>query len=186
MIGLNRYGLRLPRLLLIGCAFMLAIIVGELVFRVGVRKPPAAPAPIAGPTAALPAAPSPPGIDAYAEIAARPLFEPSRRPAPPDQAPSGPPPARPSVVVLGIALTGGTRYALVRHGNPPKVEQFTEGQNIDGWQIQAITGDHVTLHSGADTADFALGGRGGGPAPAAPNAVPAAPLSRSFGGGPDL
>lgn len=177
MIGLAGYGLRLPRLWLLGCAAASALILGEYLL-LPTHAPEALPVPPAAVAATSSAViATPPPIDAYAEIAARPLFVPTRRPEPPDQTPTGPPPAQPTLVVLGIAMTDGTRYAVVRHGNPPKIDQVTEGETIDGWQIQAIKPDGLTLRSESRTAQFPLGAGNGLSGTGQPQ-----PARRSFGG----
>jgi hypothetical protein len=187
MTVLSRRGLKLPRFLLLGSAAIVAVIVCEWLFlsQTGSEAPPPGRPPVA--SAADAAAPSVtrPAIESYAEIAARPLFIPGRHPQPPDKTPSGPPPARPNVTVLGIVLTGNTHYALVRHGNPPKLESLGEGQSVDGWQIQSVAGDRITLRSGTETADYLLGG-GTAAANGTPARAPnAAPLNQSWGGSPD-
>jgi type II secretory pathway component PulC len=179
---LARHGLLLPRILLLTCAVMVGAIAIEWAL---LRRNPPIPAvsatmppPVAAqaPTIVLPPAAS------FSEITQRPLFSQARRPEPADRGRSGPPPARPSLALLGVVMTGNSHYALIRHGNPPKLEQLAEGQSIDGWQIQTIANDHVTLTSGSASADFVLGG-GNRPGAAA---APTQPLSGSWGGPPDL
>lgn len=186
MSVLSRRGLKLPRFLMLGSAAIVVVILCEWLFlmRTGPEAPAtplfaaAAPADTAAPQMVRPTA------ESYAEITSRPLFVPDRQPQPPDQAPSGPPPARPNVTVLGIVMTDNTHYALIRHGNPPKLEPLAEGQAVDGWQLQTIANDRVTLRSGAATADFLLGGGVASPA-ANSGSPPPPPLSRSWGGSPD-
>ena len=176
-----RHGLRLPRVLLLACAVVVAAIAAEWAL---LRRNPAIPA--ASPSAPPPAAAQAPTIAlpaaaTFAEITQRPLFSQARRPEPADRGRAGPPPARPTLTLLGVVMTGNSHYALIRHGNPPKLEQLAEGQSIEGWQIQTIANDHITLASGSASADFVLGG---GNRPGA--AAPTQPLSGSWGGPPDL
>jgi hypothetical protein len=179
---LARHGLRLPRVLLLACVVMVGAIAAEGAL---LSRRPAIPATsqTTAPTTAAAQAPaiSLPPAATYAEITQRSLFSQTRRPEPPDRGRPGPPPARPNLVLLGIALTGNTHYALIRHGNPPKLEQLAEGQSVEGWQIQTVANDHITLTSGSASADFVLGG---GNRPSA--AGPAQPLGGSWGGPPDL
>ena len=178
MIGSVRRRLRLPRLALIVGAAAAALIVGELVFLAPQQSLVlATPRPVSPQAPAIPIARAP-AIDGYAEITAQPLFIPSRRPEAADRSPSGPPAARPVVAVLGIAMTGGNRYALIRHGNPPKIDQVSEGQSIDGWQVQTIAADSVILSAGSQTAQFSLGGTA-----RAPNVNQATPFHREGAGG---
>lgn len=184
MSVLTRRGLRPPRFLLLGSA---AIVVAILVEAMWLPQT-GGEAPVISRIAADPAADAAapqivrPTADSFAEITSRPLFVPNRQPQPPDRAPSGPAPPRPNATVLGIVMTGNTHYALIRHGNPPKLEPLAEGQTVDGWRIQTIANDRVTLRSGSATADFPLGG---GAASSSANSRPPAPLSQSWGGGPD-
>jgi len=180
---LARHGLRLPRVLLLASALMVVAMAAEWAL---LSRDPTTP----GPARALPPqvasqvpAMSLPQAATFAEIAQRPLFNQTRRPEPPDRGRAGPPPARPNLILLGVVMTGNTRYALIRHGNPPKLEPLGEGQSVDGWEIQTITDDHVTLTSGSASADFALGGSN--PAGAAGQAQPGRPLGNSWGGSPD-
>ena len=177
---LARQGLRLPRVLLLACAAMVGAIAAEWVL---LARDPA----IAAASQTLPAptmAPAPPislpPAATFAELSQRPLFSQSRRPEPPDRGRPGPPPARPNLALLGIVMSGNTHYALIRHGNPPKLEPLAEGQSIEGWQIQTIGNDHVTLTSGSASADFVLGGGN------RPSARPTQPLGGGWGGPPDL
>jgi hypothetical protein len=178
---LARHGLRLPRVLVLASAAMVGVIGAEWVLlsrsaaisASSRAVPPQAPAQV--PAITLPPA------STFAEITQRPLFGQTRRPDPPDRGRPGPPPARPTLVLLGTVMTGNTHYALIRHGNPPKLEPLAEGQSVEGWQIQTIASDHVTLTSGSASADFVLGG---GNRPSA--AGPAQPLGGSWGGPPDL
>jgi len=178
---LARHGLRLPRVLLLTCAVMLGVFAAEwaLLSRHAASPsslravPPLAEA--QAPTISLPPA------STFAEITQRPLFGQTRRPEPPDHGRPGPPPARPNLVLLGTVMTGNTHYALIRHGNPPKVEPLAEGQSLEGWQIQTIANDHVTLISGSASADFMLGGGN-----RSSTTAPTQPLGGSWGGPPDL
>lgn len=164
MTLLARRGLKLPRFLALGSAILLLVIASEWLFVSHVGSDsgtaPRAAAARAGDSGAARIAQ--PSFDSYNEIAARPLFVQDRKPQPPDKAASGPPPARPNVTVVGIVLTGSTHYAMIRHGNPPKLEALAEGQTVDGWKIETIASDRVSLSSGATSVDYMLGGK---PAP---------------------
>ena len=178
---LARHGLRLPRVLLLACAVMVGAIAVEWAL---LQRAPAIPAPsltTPPPIAAQAPAIALPAEASFAEITQRTLFSQGRRPESADRGRPGPPPARPTLALLGVVMTGNSHYALIRHGNPPKLEQLAEGQSIDGWQIQTIANDHVTLTSGSASADFVLGG---GNRPGA--AAPTQPLGGSWGGPPDL
>lgn len=177
---LGRHGLRLPRALLLGSAVMVGVIGAEWALLSRSAAIPTGSRALPSQAAAQTPAISLPPAATFAEVTQRPLFHQARRPEPPDRGRAGPPPARPNVILLGVVMTGDTHYALIRHGNPPKIEPLAEGQSVDGWQIQAIANDHITLISGSESADFVLGG-GNRPSPT----VRAQPLGRSWGGPPD-
>ena len=103
--------------------------------------------PSARPAAAKPAAGLPP-MSAYAEVTERPLFSPSRQPAPPAAAQDDLGNSS-SFTLLGIVITQGERIALIRHGQPAIVARLKEGQAVEGWRLQAIEADRVILeHAG--------------------------------------
>jgi hypothetical protein len=188
MTTLPHYRLRLPRFLLLGATVMLVAVLGEWVL-LSRDTGDVAPVPTTVASGTIASAPAivPPPPDRYAEVTARPLFIPDRRPQTPDQAPAGPPPARPNVTLLGVVMTGTTHYALLRHGNPPKLDSLAEGQTVDGWQIQTVTNDHVTLRLGTAEIDFPLGGRAGiGSAPRKTAPPSPSPANGGWGGSPDL
>jgi hypothetical protein len=153
-------GLRPPRILLMASATMVAVIAAEWVLLS--RDPPIPAASGALPPQASAQAPliSLPPAASFAEITQRPLFNQARRPEPPDLGRQGPATGRPNLTLLGIVMSGNTHYALIRHGNPAKVESLAEGQAIDGWQIQTIGKDRVSLTSRSGSADFLLGNGG--------------------------
>ncbi|MGE5269920.1 MAG: hypothetical protein ACM3JG_09660 [Thiohalocapsa sp.] len=94
----------------------------------------------------------------YPGIAARPLFYPSRtpwRPPPPEP----PPPAQvaPSALesyhLVGVVLSDGLRTALVR-AQDKKTVALSEGQEFEGWKLQAITEDRLHFAAGGSTFDM--------------------------------
>jgi hypothetical protein len=107
--------------------------------------PPAAPMPEFAPE---PAPFEPPPSDAFAEIAARPLFSASRRPfvseADPGQA-LLPTPDRPfAVELVGTLLTARDRAALLQPEGQD-ASWFRVGDQISGWHVDRIERDRVTL-----------------------------------------
>ncbi|HYN39884.1 MAG TPA: hypothetical protein VES39_11600 [Rhodospirillales bacterium] len=89
----------------------------------------------------------------YVEIVERPLFNPTRKPAPPDEAKPGSgagaeETAATQIALNGIVLVGNRRVALLRFDNDPKVMHVAEGQQAGGWRIEKITADRVTLRRG--------------------------------------
>lgn len=98
----------------------------------------------------------PPPASDFAEIAARPLFLPDRRP-PPEAEQSKAPPPPPSLTVEGVVIAPGQHYAVIAHGNPPKLESVTEGAMIDGWEVENIARDLVSLRAGSDSMAIPVG-----------------------------
>lgn len=100
--------------------------------------------------AGLPAAqsaPALPPISAYAEVTERPLFSPSRQPAPPEAAQEDLGNSS-AFTLLGIVISEGERMALIEHGKPGVVARLKEGQAVEGWRLQAIEADRVILEHG--------------------------------------
>lgn len=135
---------RLLLLLLALCCGLAAIIFVEVT-----APPPPVPAALvppatiaANPADARSASFSLPPLTAYAEVAQRPLFSETRRPAP-ESADSDPAAANFSLV--GTIISGGDRRALVAHGQPPRTERLVEGQSVDGWTVESILDDRVVL-----------------------------------------
>jgi hypothetical protein len=109
-------------------------------------------------------------LNAYAEVVARPLFTPTRRPAA-QQTAAG----RPSdFSLVGIVITRRERHALLEHGRPPHVDRVTPGQNVDGWTVKSIGPNSVLLAQGDRETEIkatAQSTRGVVPVPGMPRGV---------------
>ena len=147
---------RLTGALLSTCALLSAVVYLELdgVLSSGAAAPGGAPSRGAGGADARP----PPELSfqfpprsAFATIAARPLFHPSRRP--PAEEPAAPAAARPrpeacGFRLRGVAVGGGRGVALLERretGEPLRVE---ESQAVDGWRVVSIGPRAVVLERG--------------------------------------
>lgn len=89
-----------------------------------------------------------PALDDFSEIAARPLFLPSRRPLPPEEgaAQSGSSAIqRQQFTLLGVIIFADERMAVLQRRNSRQVLRVVEGQQIDGWVVDAVMPDHVVL-----------------------------------------
>jgi len=115
-------------------------------------------------------------LDSYAEMVARPIFSPARRP------PSAAMVDAPSVtsvgglVLSGIVVSGDERFAIVLSGSPPKPVRIVEGQELQGWTVHAITADRIVLRNGEATRELRFQDRASGAAakkPGADRTVPA-------------
>jgi hypothetical protein len=136
-------------------------------------------------------------LDAYAEIADRPLFQPSRRPAsppPPSAAPviaeapapapkpaplPPPPPTLSPVTLLAVAISAERREAVL--GLPGgKSSTMAEGDSLEGWVLAKVLPDRVVFR----TADiekevtFPVGQSGVRPASGHPLKNPTPPTQR--------
>lgn len=81
-----------------------------------------------------------PPASTFSEIVARPLFSDTRRPS---AFAASTPDAHPSFVLVGTILSSQARDALIRHGQPARVDHVAEGQTIDGWTVDSILADRV-------------------------------------------
>ncbi|HEX2257055.1 MAG TPA: hypothetical protein VHG92_10230 [Afifellaceae bacterium] len=101
--------------------------------------------------------PEPPPLSDFDEVVRRPLFTAGRRPpnATEESAPEGeievaleaaePPP--PELRLVGIAIDGGIRQALLRIEGEGE-EWVREGDDFAGWRLGSVKSDSVVLRSG--------------------------------------
>jgi general secretion pathway protein N len=87
-----------------------------------------------------------PPIDAYAEVVKRPLFSTTRQPPPPAAAQDST--GKSSFVLIGIVISQSERTALIQAGRGATIARLREGQTVDGWTVQSIAADRVTLERG--------------------------------------
>lgn len=97
-------------------------------------------------------------LEAYAEVAQRPLFSETRRPPqislPPKPEPK--PPSAAGFVLVGVVARHDDRVALIRTTASPKVEIVMEGGSIAEWKIEKIALDHIVLRAGDYVAELKL------------------------------
>ncbi|HXQ52416.1 MAG TPA: hypothetical protein VN802_15085 [Stellaceae bacterium] len=167
-----------PPWTLLCCSAAVALLLGVEWLQFGTA--PAADAPAPPPAAAPSVAPrlasyEPPPAERFNEIAERPLFIPERRPQQDvEPAKPTPPPTPPALLVQGVVLAPERHYAVIKHGNPPRLDSVSEGETIDGWTVESIARDRIALRAGSATLEFAVGKTGTAkPAPA--QARPARP-----------
>ena len=87
---------------------------------------------------------------AFAEIYARPVFSPLRRPTPPPASTpvvrAAPPPAPPpNMMLIGILVGNNGRVAVLRPAGAGPAVTVTEGQDVSGWLVHQILVDRVVL-----------------------------------------
>jgi type II secretory pathway component PulC len=100
-----------------------------------------------------------PPRDTYAEVSERPLFFRSRRPLPPELESTAETPAetsRAAFVLSGVILTGTRRLALLQAQSSPKIARVEEGQEYEGWTIEAIHPNRVVMRRGQEVSEIVL------------------------------
>jgi general secretion pathway protein N len=119
---------------------------------------------------------------AYPETATRPLFTPTRRPAPPAEAAAAAQPAfkRGQFVLQGVTIVGDNRIALLREKSSGRIHRVARGREVNGIKVAEIQPEAVTLALGAETEVLTLDVQKAGAAPAAAVTVgPFAPAAAS-------
>lgn len=122
-----------------------------------------------------------PAADEFLEVALRPVFIVTRRPAPPPPPPEAPKPTmkRGQFVLKGITVVGSAKFAFVSEKSGNKSHVLSEGKEINGLKVKEITATRVILGQFDETETLTLQ-TAKGPAVAAPPAATAPPPS----GGP--
>jgi len=133
-------GERAPRLLAVATAAM--AVLALLPWVTGGAAPAVRP-PAAG--EALPRLAALPTYADFAEITARPLFAPTRRP----DAAGVPIGIEARYRLLGIVIAGAARHALVAPVAGGAALELAEGGDVEGWTVRKIEGDRVVLVSPA-------------------------------------
>ncbi|MGH7090297.1 MAG: hypothetical protein ACREFQ_15480 [Stellaceae bacterium] len=168
--------LRLPWRLCSCSLLLLVAVAAEMKFAPGDPLPatPVPASPQAATDASLPTFTAPPDSH-FTEIGTRPLFVPGRRPERDDGPADRPRGAPAAILVQGVVLSPDRRIAVIRHGNPPRFESLARGAEIDGWRVERIENDRVTLSANGRTLDLPVGERDrpGEPASAASAAAAA-------------
>lgn len=93
---------------------------------------------------------TPPSRGEIDEIAARPLFSPSRRPfvAPKEDSAPAPVQSLPSVQLIGVLVTEQQRAALVQNADGGDTSWVREGAAVAGWEVEKIEHSRVHLRAG--------------------------------------
>ena len=97
----------------------------------------------------------------YHEIDARPLFVATRRPEPPvpEEPAAEPPPAGPEkkFLLLGVAISpAGTTVLLRPEGPNAKTVRVKPGETLDGWSLDKVFPDRITIRQGQTTREVNL------------------------------
>jgi general secretion pathway protein N len=161
------------------CAVLAVVVVIELA-TIGRSSGTAVPRQVAAGEAKLlpsvaPVAPN----QAYPETAARPLWVPTRRPAPPPAAQQASI-ARGQYILQGVTIAGATRIALLREKASGRIHRVEQGKDVGGMQVAEVEPEQVTLAQGAEREVLELRVQ----KPAAPGTPGAPPPATSAATGP--
>lgn len=119
---------------------------------------------------------------AFPEMAARPLFTPTRRPAPVEAVAGKPAFARGQFVLQGVIVVGDQRTALLREKTSGRVHRVDRGKDVNGITVEAIAPTEVTLLMGGEREKVALVIQRPEGAAARPGAMPSGePAQGPFG-----
>lgn len=139
----------LTRALAVLCLMLAALIALEVVWpfevrgRAGVGSDKKWQAPVSGQDFRLPE------LESFADVIERPLFLKSRRPAPPKVGPEGVASAADGrlgqYALAGVVITPDERFVLLRATRDNKFHRVADGQDFEGWTVQAIEGEEVVF-----------------------------------------
>jgi hypothetical protein len=162
-----------------GLAALLAIQVGLVE-----RTPSVLPAKRATPAEAklLPPVPTVALEQAYAETATRPLFVPSRRPAPQLPVAAAPAFQRGQFTLQGVIIVGENRTAMLREKSSGRIHRVETGREINGVKVIKIDPHVVTMGVGDEREAVPLVVQRAGAGTAAAPAPPMATVQGPFGG----
>ncbi len=106
--------------------------------------------------------------EAYPETTARPLFLPTRRPAPEAPSPDKRTFVQGQFVLQGVTVAGNTRIAMLREKANGRIHRVERGREVNGIKVIEIEPEVVTLAQGSEREVLSLQVQRPGGAPAAP------------------
>jgi general secretion pathway protein N len=112
---------------------------------------------------------------AYPETAARPLFTPTRRPAPEAPANAQSTFQKGQFVLQGVIVVGDNRVAMLREKSSGRVIRIERGHEVNGIKVTEIQPEAVTLAQGSEEERLTLSVQ---KAPALPGVPPPAAVSQ--------
>ena len=117
----------------------------------------------------------------YAEMGARPLFTPTRRPAPPATAPAAASAmAKGQFTLTGVTIVGPLKIALLREKSSGRVIRVEEGNDVNGIKVAQVDAEQVKLTQGGDSEVVQMLVSKGAVQPAAPPSTAAAASAGPF------
>jgi hypothetical protein len=123
---------------------------------------------------------------AYPETTARPLFTPTRRPAPEAVAAPQSTFQKGQFVLQGVIAVGNNRIAMLREKSNGRIHRVEQGREVNGIKVTSIEPEVVTLAQGGEEEKLGLTVQKGPGVPGAPGqpvppaAPPAAPAQGPF------
>lgn len=87
---------------------------------------------------------------AYPEIAARPLWIPTRRPAPPVATATQQAFVRGQFVLQGVIMAGNTRIAMLKEKASGRIHRVELGRDVNGLHVAEVEPERVTLTQGGE------------------------------------
>jgi hypothetical protein len=110
---------------------------------------------------------------AYAETAARPLFVPTRRPAPEVATAAAPAFQRGQFTLQGVIVAGGSRTAMLREKANGRIHRLETGKDVNGVKVIQIDTAAVTIGMGDEQEVLPLSvQRPAAGAPGTPGSIP--------------
>ncbi len=174
---------------LVFATVMTAVLLAVIGFETGwgARLRPALPPPSGKPgvpvdARVLPTTPVTVAEQAYPDTVARPLFVPSRRPAPVAVAAPVATMAKGTLTLQGVTIAGGTRIALLREKSG-KIHRVELGKQVNGMSLAQVDADRVVLKQGDEQETVVMlvqkagGAQGSAAAPPMPAGGPFAPAA---------
>jgi hypothetical protein len=99
---------------------------------------------------------NPPALAAFSDMLERPLFFAERRMPEPDKAEPPPPPTPLRLKLIGVAISGGSRVALLRSLVNNQLMQLVEGDTHDGWTLDALSAQSASFSRGPQSTELPL------------------------------
>jgi hypothetical protein len=102
-------------------------------------------------------------LGTYGEVWQRPVFTPSRQPAPVSARPaaevdgSGPSDQPPDFNIIGVATGPQNSAALIRTGKR-SIKRYYTGETVNGWTIDEIRQDSITVSKNGESWQLPVGG----------------------------
>jgi type II secretory pathway component PulC len=117
---------------------------------------------------------------AYPETGTRPLFTPTRRPAPEAAAVAAASIVKGQFILTGVTIAGPLRIALLREKSSGRAVRVEKGKDVNGMTVAEIEPDRVVLAQGGEQETLSLQiqkGTGAAPNTAPGAAAPAGPFA---------